>query len=274
MIMVWSLKTGKMVAELKGHTQRVISLATYQSLDANSYVISGSWDEKVRIWPLNDCMPVVTADSQFSEAFEALSTKISSQSLALKGHSNRIFAVTVVNRPGEAPFIASASADSTIRTWSLPDGHPMYVLEDDEDATWNLCLSSWFIANAAENPFSGTVLITGCKNTTVRVWRHRSGAEVEKVGTRASAIGGALSFAVDAFANKQAAALVRTSPDLVISGHTSSVHTLAAFDHQEQPFVVTACKDLDLRVFSLLTGELVLNFKIMSSKASVFLIVQ
>ncbi len=260
LILVWSLKTGKKVAELSGHAQRVICLSTFQSVEAGSYVISGSWDERVRIWPLKDCFPLNSTLTTSSEAKEneeiiSLSERLSAQSIVLKGHTNRVFSTTVVARPGEAPFVASSSADNTIRLWQLPDGHPLYVLEDDEDATWNLCISSWFIADNGECPYHGTVLISGCKNTTVRVWRHHSEEEVVKLAGRASVLGDALKHAVDALAGRPSATTVRTAPDLVISGHTSAVHALAPFNNQDQPFVVTACKDLDLRVFSLLTGK-------------------
>lgn len=260
LVILWSLKTGRKVAELNGHTQRVICLSTFQGAGADLYVISGSWDERVRIWPLKDCFPLNATLTSSSEAKEneeiiSLSERLSAQSIVLKGHTNRIFSTTVVNRAGEAPFVASSSADNTIRVWSLPDGHPLYVLEDDEDATWNLCVSSWFIADNGECPYHGTVLISGCKNTTVRVWHHHSEEEVVKMATKASVLGDALKHAVDALVGKLSANTVRTSPDLVITGHTSAVHALAPFNYQDQPFVVTACKDLDLRVFSLLTGK-------------------
>ena len=261
LVFLWSLKTGRKIAELSGHTQRVICLSTFQGVGSDSYVISSSWDERVRIWPLKDCFPLnctlakTTSEAKENEQIIALSERLSAQSIVLKGHTNRVFGTTVVARPGEAPFIASASADNTIRVWSLPDGHPLYVLEDDEDATWNLCLSSWFIADNGECPYHGTVLISGCKNTTVRVWRHHSEEEVVKLASKASVLGDALKHAVDAFAGRPSATTVRTAPDMVISGHTSAVHALAPFSHQDQPFVVTSCKDLDLRVFSLLSGK-------------------
>eukprot|EP01032_Pedospumella_encystans_P017121 gene17121-19520_t len=263
LVILWSLKTGKKIAELSGHAQRVICLSTFQGAGSDSYVISGSWDERVRIWPLKDCFPLnstlttTTSEAKENEEILSLSERLSTQSIVLKGHTNRIFSTTVVTRPGEAPFVASSSADNTIRVWSLPDGHPLYVLEDDEDATWNLCLSSWFIADNGECPYHGTVLISGCKNTTVRVWRHHSEEEVVKLASKASVLGDALKHAVDALAGRPSATTVRTAPDLVISGHTSAVHAVAPFSHQDQPFVVTACKDLDLRIFSLLTGALV-----------------
>lgn len=260
-IFVWSLKTGEKVAELSGHAQRVVCMDTYQSSATEPFLISGSWDEKLRIWPLRDCFTTqTTTDSNNKEeSITALSEKLSGQAVVLKGHTNRIFGCTVVNRSGETPFVASASADTTIRVWALPDGHLLYVLEDDEDATWNLCISSWFIADNEECPYAGTVLLSGCKNTTVRVWHHR--VETDAAASNASPTRNIsiadkmLSFVTSAASAAKASSAARTTPDLVLTGHTSAVHTLAPFDYQEQPFVVTACKDLDIRVFSLLTGE-------------------
>lgn len=252
-IVLWSLKTGRKVADLNGHVQRVASLSSLCTKDGEPYLVSGSWDETVRIWPLKGCFPFsktcpVLSELREYEEVTSLSMRLSAESIVLKGHTNRVFSVTVVNHPQQAPFIASSSADYSIRVWSLPDGHPLYVLEGEEDATWNLCVSSWLLPKTAEVSYHGTVLISGCKNSTVRVWHHYSAEEVTKMTSKAS-VANEITLV-----GKYSPIVIRTSPDLVITGHTSAVHALAPFDYRDQPYVVTACKDLDLRVFSLLDG--------------------
>lgn len=247
-IMVWSLKTGEKVAELQGHTQRVTSIIIFKSDGVGPLIVSGSWDERVRIWPIGELLEHVKSCNEHPETSSignrTISERISSLSIALKGHKNRIFGVKVIHSVGEDPVVASGSSDNTIRVWSLPDGSPLYVLEDERDDTWNLCLSSWFVRDRGNQPFHGTVIISGCKNSTVRVWRH-------KVGVKP-----AINTTTGVQTTTPVARKTRTSPLLVIRGHTSAVQSLAPFEYQDKPLLVTACKDADLRIWSILTGNL------------------
>eukprot|EP01032_Pedospumella_encystans_P018261 gene18261-20794_t len=248
-ILVWSLKTGEKVAELQGHTQRVTSISVLKSDGLAPLIVSGGWDERVRIWPVGELLEHAKHCNEHPEtrsnSSHNISERVSALSIALKGHKNRIFGVKVIHSIGEDPVVASGSSDNTIRVWSLPDGSPLYVLEDERDDTWNLCLSSWFVQDRGNQPFHGTVIISGCKNSTVRVWRHKVG--VKSAATTAS---GAPTAA-------PVTRKTRTSPLLVIRGHTSAVHSLAPFEYQDKPLLVTACKDADLRIWSLLTGSLI-----------------
>lgn len=244
LIFVWSLKTGEKIAELKGHTQRVTSIATLNVDGYEPLMISASWDERLRIWPMTEFLTrLASTDSVHNDT---LSERVSSQSKVLKGHLNRIFSVIAVHRPGSEPFAASGSSDNTIRVWSLPEGKPLYVLEDEDDVTWNLCLTSWFIPETNDCRYQGTVLVSGCKNSTVRVWQHKYAADLLTSDTETPVEAGTMS--------EKETVKTRTTPDLVITGLSSSVHSVAAFAYQDHPLVATVCKDLDIRVFSMLTG--------------------
>jgi WD40 repeat protein len=246
LVFVWSLKTGEKVAEFYGHTQRVTSMCTYSGPSVDPLVISASWDERLRIWPVKTCIGHTSMDSTLSE-------KISSESTILKGHTSRVFGVTIVNRAGEAPFVASGSSDNTIRVWALPDGKLMYVLEDEEDVTWNLCVSSFYIAPREDSVLNGTVLISGCKNSTVRVWNHRANWADETPMASHPQSSSRVQGVIDLLTGKSAPA--RVMPDMVIANHPSAVHSLVPFEYQDEPLVATVCKDLDIRIFSLLTGK-------------------
>jgi WD40 repeat protein len=254
LIFAWSLKSGEKIAELRGHTQRVTCLATFNREGSDPCLISASWDERLRIWPLKDVI-----DHSPGGSLSDLSDRVSSKSVVLKGHTNRVFGIAVVDRPGEAPFVVSGSSDNTLRVWSLPDGAPMYVLEDEEDVTWNLCVSSWSLREAAGGLQQGVVLLAGCKNSTVRVWNHRANwaqlqAEQQQLHAAETHPQSSMKAAIDLLSGaKQASA--RTVPDVVIAGHTSSVHSIVPFEYQDQPLVATACKDFDIRIFSLTTGK-------------------
>lgn len=273
-VIAWSLETGEKIAELKGHTQRVTSIATFSTLGYDPLVISAGWDERVRIWQVKECFPSLPSEenphkpteptagvpeASISEGMKPLSERLAEKAVVLRGHKNRIFGVAVLHPVGEEPAVASGSSDNTIRVWSLPAGELLYVLEDEFDDTWNLCLRTWFIqiAHAPEAKCPGSVIIAGCKNNTVRVWQHRSPSVLKTLREReaelrasAAALGARSLQHFLAHRRRE-----RTEPNLVIRGHKSAVHSLAPFDHQGRPFVVTACKDSDVRIFSLLSGK-------------------
>jgi WD40 repeat protein len=267
-VLVWSLKTGEHIAELNGHTQKITSIATFNSSGYNALVITAGWDERVRIWPVEKCFTkAATKTEEFATGgpetgnevpVQTLSESISAQSVVLRGHKNRIFGLAVIHGVGEEPVVASGSSDNTIRVWSLPMGELLYILEDERDDTWNLCLRSWFVSlkHFTKCGYHGTVLLSGCKNNTVRVWKHRSAAQIRAQAqvdseARAAALQArAGSSPAQSFVSRKAPSV----PALVIRGHRSAVHSLAPFDAQEMPFVATACKDFDVRIWSLLTG--------------------
>ena len=160
---------------------------------------------------------------------------IEASCVVLRGHKNRVYCVTtLLDGPAGFPIAASGSADNTIRTWSLPKGVPLQVLENSDVYTWNLCIAACRILKKPKRPFYGPVVVTGCKNNTVCVWQ----LEPEYA----------------------------TNSLLIIRGHSSAVQSLAVFDFEEDPMVVTVCRDLDLRVWSMLTGELM---KIMKGHTSI-----
>lgn len=254
-VFVWSLKTGAKVAEFQGHTQRITSLATYNRPGCDPLLISASWDERLRIWPLQDVVEEHTGSTILD-----LSEKVMAKCTVLKGHTNRVFSLAVVDRLGEPAFLVSGSSDNTIRTWSLPEGTPMYVLEDDEDVTWNLCVSSWHMKEATSVLQQGSLILAGCKNNTVRVWNHRyNWTELQhsaaEIATHPQASLKAALGAITGGAAKAAGSSIgHAAPDMVICGHSSAVHSVVPFEYQDEPLLATACKDFDIRIFSITTG--------------------
>lgn len=231
--MVWSLATGEHIATLSGHVQRVAAIATLGIEGHPPYAITGSWDETCRIWPMEECF------SSEKEPAE-LAPVLYEQSVELRGHRNRVFCLTTILDHSGRPVVASGSADNRIIVWSLSAdtlGQLLYELFNEDEVTWNLSLASFDVpepkepeqlVGAKKNPIVGPILVVGCKNNTVRIWKLRTEGQYP-TGSR-----------------KQ---------DAVITGHTSRVHSLAVYDAEKEVFVVTVCRDFDIRVWSL-SGEL------------------
>ena len=217
---VWSLATGQLITTLSGHKQRLSGIVGYaDGENCPPLAVSASWDETLRIWPLQSCFGSTSVDPQ----------DIMEKSIPLTGFRNRVLGIAAVCQPGGVPSVAGCSADNTIQVYRLPDGERLYVLEDKEEVTWNMCLASWFIPEAPNRKLYGPVLLSGTKTNIVRIWR----AKTPRLNETGSA-----------------------KPDKVIRGaHTSAVSKIGCFDYDDQPHLVTICRDLDIRIFSMLSGD-------------------
>ena len=244
LLMIWSLATGEHLTTIKGHDQRVAAIATLGIRGCPPLAVTASWDETLRIWPLEMCYA-------HNGTPEELSANLLTASTRLRGHKNRVFGVTTILDHDRKPICASGSADNKIIVWTLPKGEKLYELYNEKDVTWNLCLSSFYVepklsdehdtiavgpagavaatTKVKKSAIVGPVIISGCKNNTVRIWK------VRKAGNFPT--------------GSQAA-------DSVIRGHTSRIHSLSAYDAFGEAFIVTVCRDFDIRVWSLASGEL------------------
>jgi WD40 repeat protein len=96
-ISIWDAKTGKLVTNLKGHTEGVCCLAF--TLDGTT-LISGSRDHSIRIW----------------------NTTTWQQIAVLTGHTGPIFGIAI---SPNGRILASSSPDKTARLWNLENGQPI-----------------------------------------------------------------------------------------------------------------------------------------------------
>jgi len=96
-IKIWDAKTGKLITNLKGHTERVYCLAWTAD---GSTLISGSFDYSIRMW----------------------NTTTWRQIHVLTGHTNPVSGISI---SPNGPILASTSWDNTARLWNLENGLPI-----------------------------------------------------------------------------------------------------------------------------------------------------
>jgi WD40 repeat protein len=131
-VKIWDVKTGELVATLKGHTHDVHCLAW--TMDGNT-LISGSYDNSIRIWNTTNWQ----------------------QTTVLDEHTDLVYAIAI---SPNGCILASASHDKTARLWNLENEQPINIspLQHAEPAH---CLS--FSAD-------GKLLATGCHDRNAYSW--------------------------------------------------------------------------------------------------------
>lgn len=220
---VWSLRAGSHIAVLDGHSQRISAMATHVSPTEGPMAISASWDESIRLWFLRDCF------SQQTVASRAIHSIVAAGAPGER-HSNRVLSLAVVTPTGKSAVLVSGAADNTIKIWSLPRGIYQYELKDKDNVTYFLSLGYY-------NFRCDTFVVSGCRDNTVKVW------------------------ALQPPLYNEGEKYARSIPVKVIEGHPSRVHSICVVDlsvgktsdsaEETAATVITSCRDLVIRVFSL-----------------------
>jgi WD40 repeat protein len=251
LVIVWSLRTGNPVAELAYHGQRVTGVCGFYApeLGIGPLVVSASWDQKIVICPLEKCF--VSQKTENGEVtMQTLSKDMSIGIKILKGHKNRIMSICIIHNSTEQPVLVSGSADNSIILWSIKDEVKIHEL-NAIDETWNMCVSSWRIEDR-------TVILSGCKNGSIRIWPGSFPGMSTRTGGGAGGAGGeggstpVRALVVEPTNTKRGAF---SQPLLVIKSSSSAVHSIAPFDADGSPFVAAASKSKDIFIYSMLTGN-------------------
>jgi len=130
-IKIWDANTGKLVAILKGHTERVYCLAW--TADGRK-LISGSWDDTIRIWDTSTWQQL------------AVST----------AHTGSVHDIAI---SPNGRILASASFDNTARLWNFENGQAI-----------GLPLQHPNHVNCVSFSTDGKLLASGCNDNNAYTW--------------------------------------------------------------------------------------------------------
>jgi len=128
---IWDAKTGKLVENLKGHTDNVTCLAWTPD---GSTLISGEQDHSIRTWD----------------------TTTWQQIHVLTEHAHIVIAIAI---SPNGRILASASQDKTARLWNLENGHLVGSPLQHPDRVSCLSFST-----------GGKLLATGCNDNNAYTW--------------------------------------------------------------------------------------------------------
>jgi WD40 repeat protein len=131
---------GSCVRKLLGHTGGVYSVAYSND---NKYIVSGSWDNSVRIWSVEN----------------------GEERMKLEGHTDYVMSVGFSH---DNKYIVSGSEDNSVRIWSVENGEEMMTLEGHTDEVTSVGFSNdnKYIVSKSDDLLS---------DNTQRVWNVSNG---------------------------------------------------------------------------------------------------
>ncbi len=124
-----------------GHTNAVNSVAI--SADGK-YIVSGSWDNTVRLWDL--------ATGKEIRRFE--------------GHTSIVNSVAI---SADGKYIVSGSGDNTVRLWDMATGKEIRRFAGHTESVYSVVISA-----------DGKYIVSGSGDNTVRLWDRASGKETRR----------------------------------------------------------------------------------------------
>ena len=139
-IRIWSLLDGRCERTITAHSAPVTALLAWTRADGRRTLISASNDRTVKVWSLEE-------DDEFEEKNGPLRTMI--------GHTEHVTALELV----DAAHVASASADTSVKIWSLRSGACVATLSAHTGPVTSLCM------------LDERVLASASLDKSIRVWR-------------------------------------------------------------------------------------------------------
>ena len=142
---VWEIQTGKCTKTFQGHSNAIYGIV--HNWEQN-ILASGHEDQTIKLWDVN------------LNTLKTLKTDLQPFRI-LHGHSNRVFSIAF--SPNDQ-FLASASADHTIKLWGFHTGQCLKTFYGHNSWVWTVAFSP-----------DGNFLASGSYDHTIKIWDIHSG---------------------------------------------------------------------------------------------------
>ncbi|MBD1867442.1 pentapeptide repeat-containing protein [Cyanobacteria bacterium FACHB-471] len=150
-IRIWEVSNGRCLSILQGHTSGVQCVRYSPN---GQLLASGCRDGSIRLW--SGYLPHNPSSKP---------STITSSAKPLQGHTDWVWNIAF---SPDGQWLASASLDSTLRLWSVPDGQPIHVLKGHTHDVYGLAISA-----------DSQLLVSTGKDYTVRLWDLQGGQNLK-----------------------------------------------------------------------------------------------
>jgi WD domain, G-beta repeat len=196
--LLWSCESGRRLALLGPHDQKVASVAAVGS----SLIATASWDQRIRIWSrwgrLKRIFQPAVGSRFYSIAgspdgalvagglgqsqIRLWSVPSGAEMPCLRGHARKVLSLAF-SPDGE--WLVSGSSDMTLRVWDVRQGRCRHVLSGHTDAV-----------NAVAVSPDGQLIASGGDDGVIMIWDTRTGRQRLKIPAKAARVY-ALAFSPD-----------------------------------------------------------------------------
>ncbi|KAK3670937.1 hypothetical protein LTR78_009215 [Recurvomyces mirabilis] len=229
---------------------RAMAPLTCLSRSDNNALYSGCWDKHIYHSPLAE--PIVLSRTKLS------------------GHTDFIKCVLTTTLDGK-PVLLSGGADAVIIVWDLSTGKPLHKLKGHTKALQDLAIDPLSLPEGANQPRDSFILFTASSDREIRRWHiswdaaKETSESLEKPILAHETSVYKLRFDIEgdlwtASADKTAKHLVRSrdwGADTVLQ-HPDFVRDVVV--SETTGLVATACRDEEVRVWDLSSGDLVCTY--------------
>ncbi|GAB4377904.1 MAG: NB-ARC domain-containing protein [Elainellaceae cyanobacterium] len=150
-IRIWDVSSGTCLSILQGHTSGVQCVR--YSPDGQ-LLASGYRDGSIRLW-----------SNYLSPNRSSKPSIINASAKLLQGHVDWVWNIAF---SPDGQWLASASLDSTLRLWKIPDGQPIHIFEGHTHDVFGLAISA-----------DSQWLVSTGKDYTVRLWNLQGGQNLK-----------------------------------------------------------------------------------------------
>jgi WD40 repeat protein len=145
---VWEVSTGQCTKTIQGHRNAIYALALLPHSGQQNLLASAHEDQTIKLWDVN-----LNAPQQLKVGLQPFRI--------LHGHSNRVFSVAF---SPNGQFLASGSADRTIKLWNPHTGKCLNTLHGHGSWVWAIAFSP-----------DSNLIVSASHDHTIKIWDVHSG---------------------------------------------------------------------------------------------------
>ena len=234
---IWELDTAKCLHAIHAHKSPIWSVGIVVRSNGNVIVVSTAADGTMRSW----------------------NGKSGEKLINFKGHTDKILSVFILNPLTDYPLLLSGGADKKLRVWELLTGAHIRMMEGHDDEITSIVagtytgISSLVVTSnndtndGKHNDGKVTIIVSGCRDLTVRVWDFNTGHLIYELLGHTGCV--------------YQVALVRANAIPTVSSSSSSKVGINSKIALGKPIIISCSEDASVRLWDVTNGKQIKKLK-------------